>query len=136
MNTKYGLYADISPTKKQQLFEAVKNKAVKCSDRTQLLAAIYPWILYLAHEYVDKPNTRRTEDSFVAEIDDFQRALSVYLLAIPQVVSPDSHPLDLKRIRDEALDEAVNMAVNIAYLEVHQCSIKLSNIMARFVDNL
>ena len=26
---------------RQQLFEAVKTKAVKCSDRTQLCAAIY-----------------------------------------------------------------------------------------------
>ena len=28
---------------RQQLFEAVKTKAVKCSDRTQLCSAIYPW---------------------------------------------------------------------------------------------
>lgn len=30
---------------RQQLFEAVKTKVVKCTDRTQLCAAIYPWVV-------------------------------------------------------------------------------------------
>jgi len=136
MNTKYGLYADISQAKKQQLFEEVKNKVVKCSDRTQLCAAIYPWVLHLVRKYADRQCTRRVVDSFRAEIYDFQREMSVYLSAIPQVVSPNSWPLELKRIRDEALEAAIEMAVSIANLEVYQCSIKLSNIMAHFVEDL
>lgn len=136
-NYKYGVYGmHIEPTKRQQLFEAVKNKAVKCTDRTQLCAAIYPWVLHLVREYADKQNTRRTVDSFKAEIYDFQRGLSVYLSAIPFVVSPASRPLDLERIRDEALDAAIEMAVRIANIEVSQCSIKLSAVMARFVEGL
>lgn len=135
-NCKYGLYADISPTKQQLLFEAVKNKAVKCADRTQLCAAIYPWILELIKGYVDKPYNRQSIDSFQAEIYDFKRAIAVYLSAIPLVISPATTPLDLERMRDEALDAAIEMAVNIANIEVHQCSIGLSVIMANFVADL
>ena len=139
MNTKYGVcgvYTDLPQTNRQQLFEAVKSKAVKCVDRTQLCAAIYPWILHLINEYADDPDTRLARDSFRAEIYNFHRALSVYISAIPSIVSPDSRPLDIERIRDEALEEAVEMAVNIAGLEVYQISINVSAIMAHFVKDL
>lgn len=135
MNTKYGLHADISPTKKQQLFGEVKNKVVKCADRTQLCAAIYPWVLHLVREYADKPTTRYAVESFRAGIYDL-RGLSVYLSAIPFMVGLEDKPLELKRIRDEALEAAIEMAVSIANLEVYQCSIKLSDVMARFVEDL
>lgn len=72
---------------RQQLFEAVKTKAVKCTDRTQLCAAIYPWILNLVREYANIPTTQYSVDSFRKEIYDFHQALSVHLLAIPRVVS-------------------------------------------------
>jgi hypothetical protein len=121
---------------RQQLFETVKPKAVKCTDRTQLCAAIYPWVLHLVREYADKPTTRYAVESFREELYDFHRAMSVHLLAIPQVVSPDSNPLDLKRIRDEALEVAIDMAVSVANLEVDQISIKLSDVMARFAEDL
>lgn len=124
------------PTAQQQLFEAVKNKALKCADRTQLFAAIYPWVLHLVREYADKPATRYAVDALRMELYDFHRAISASLLAIPQAVSPDSDPLDLKRIRDEALDAAIEMAVDIANLEVNQVSVNLSAIMARFVEAL
>lgn len=134
---KYGVYnMHLEPAKRQQLFEEIKNKAVKCADRTQLCAAIYPWVLHLVRKYVDQPNTRRAVDSFKAEIYDFQRALSVYLSAIPFVMSPDSRPLDLERIRDEALEAAIEMAIDIASIEVHQISINFSAIMAHFVEDL
>jgi len=121
---------------RQQLFEAVKHKAVKCSDRTQLCAAIYPWVLNLVREYADKPTTRYAVESFRMELSDFHQALYVHLLAMPRVVSPDSNPLDLKRIRDEALEASIEMAESIANLEVDQFSIKLSDVMARFVEDL
>lgn len=121
---------------RQQLFAAVKNKAVKCTGRTRLCAAIYPWVLHLVREYADKPTTRYAVDSFREELYDFHQALSVHLSAMPQVVSPDSCPSDLKRIRDEALEASIEMAVSIANLEVDQFSIKLSDIMARFVEDL
>lgn len=124
------------PTAQQKLFEAVKSKAVKCSEGTQLCAAVYPWVLHLVREYADKPATRYAVDALRMELYDFHRAISASLLAVPQVVSPDSDPLDLKRIRDEALDAAIEMAVNIANLEVNQISIHLSAIMARFVEAL
>lgn len=137
MTKQYGINGlSIEPTKRQQLFEAVKSKAVKCVNRTQLCAAIYPWILDLVNEYKNKEVTRRERSSFRAEIYDFHRALSVYISAIPFIVSPENRPLDLEHIRDEALGEAIEMAVNIAGLEVYQISINLSAIMARFVDNL
>lgn len=120
----------------QQLFEAVRDKAVKCADRTQLCAAIYPWILHLVHEYADKQNTRHAVDSFRMELYDFHRAMSAYTSATPCIVSPDSHPLDIERIRSEALEAAIEMAVSIANLEVCQVSINLSAIMARFVEDL
>ena len=121
---------------RQQLFEAVKAKAVKCSDRAQLCAAIYPWISHLVREYANKPTTRYAVESFRNELYDFHQALSVHLLAMPKVVSPDSNPLDLKRIRDDALEASIEMAVSIANLEVDQSSIKLSDVMARFVEGL
>lgn len=137
MAKHYGVHGLlIEPTKQQQIFDSVKEKAVKCEDRTQLCAAIYPWIRYLVSEYADDPDTRLARDSFRAEIYDFHRALSVYISAIPFIVSPDSRPLDLERIRDEALEESIEMAVDIACLEVHQIGIKLSAIMARFVNDL
>lgn len=137
MTKRYGLHdLHIESAKRQQIFDSVKEKAVKCADRTQLCAAIYPWILHLVREYADEPNTRRARDSFRAEIYDFHRALSVYISAIPFIVSPDTRPLDLERIRDEALEAAIEMAVDIASIEVHQISIKLSSIMAHFVEGL
>lgn len=120
----------------QKLFETIKNKVKYCTDRTQLCATIYPWVLYLFHKYADREATRRTEDSFWNEIYDFKCALSAYLLAIPLVVSPADRPLDLENIRNEALNAAIEMAVCIANIEVQQCSIKLSAIMAHFVKNL
>lgn len=138
MNKQYGLpNLVIEPTKRQQIFDSVKDKAVKCTNRTQLCAAIYPWILQLVSEYADDAATRLAIDSFNAEVYyDFHRALSVHLSAIPFVVGTDSCPLDLERIRDEALSAAIEMAVNIASLEVAQCSIDLSAIMASFVKDL
>lgn len=121
---------------RQQLFEAVKTKAVKCSDRTQLCAAIYPWVSHLVREYANKPTTRYAVESFRKELYDFHRAMSVHLLAIPQVVSPDSNPLDLKRIRDDALEASIEMAGSLENLEVDQFSIKLSDVMACFVEDL
>lgn len=72
---------------RQQLFEAVKTKAMKCTDRTQLCAAIYPWVSHLVREYANTPTTQYSVDSFRKEIYDFHQALSVHLLAIPRVVS-------------------------------------------------
>lgn len=83
MDKKYGIYADLAPTPRQRLFEAVRNKAENCADWTQLCAAIYPWILHLVREYEDKPNTHLTVDSFRMEIYDFQRAMLAYPSAIP-----------------------------------------------------
>lgn len=71
---------------RQQLFEAVKTKVVKCTDRTQLCAAIYPWVSHLVREYEDMPTTQYSVNSFRKEIYDFHQALSVHLLAIPRVV--------------------------------------------------
>lgn len=136
MDKKHGIFADLDPTPRQQLFNEVRNKAVKCVDRTQLFAAIYPWILHLVREYADKQNTRLAVDSFRIEIYDFQRAMLAYPSAIPCIVSPDSHPLDIERIRSEALEAAIDMAVRVAEIELSQCSIKLSAIMAHFVEDL
>ena len=136
MDKKYGIHADLSPTTRQQLFETARNKAVKCADRTQLCAAIYPWISHLVREYAGKPNTRLAVDSFEMELCDFRRAMSAYPSAIPCIVSPDSHPLDIERIRSEALEDAIEMAVSIANLETCQISINLSAIMAHFVEDL
>lgn len=134
---RYGVHdLHIEPTKRQQIFDTVKEKAVKCADITQLCAAIYPWILDLVREYADKQSTRRAVDSFKAEIYDFQRSLSVYISAIPCVVGPGSKPLDLERIRNEALEAAIDMAINIASIEAYQISISLSSIMAHFVEDL
>lgn len=134
---KYGVHSmHLEPTERQQLFEAIKNKAVKCADRTHLCATIYPWILHLVREYADDRYTQLAVDSFKAEIYDFQRALSVYLSAMPFVVSLDSSPLDLERIRGEALEAAIEMAIDIASIEVHQISINFSAIMAHFVEDL
>ena len=119
----------------QQLFEAVKTKVVKCTDRTQLCAAIYPWVSHLVREYEDMPTTQYSVDSFRKEIYDFHQALSVHLLAIPRVVS-GIFPSSLERIRYEALWAAMEMAISIANLEVGQFSIKLSDVMARFVEDL
>ena len=47
-----------------------------------------------------------------------------------------SGPLGLERIRDEALETAIEMAITIASIKAYQCSIKLSAIMARFVEDL
>lgn len=123
-------------TEQQKLFETIKNKVKNCRDRTQLCATIYPWVLYLFHKYAGRERTRWTEDSFWNEIYDFKCSLSVYLLAIPLVISPAARPLDLEHMRNEALNAAVEMAVCIANIEVQQCSIKLSAIMSDFVKNL
>ena len=121
---------------RQQLFEAVKTKAVKCSDRTQLCASMYPWVSHLVREYANKPTTRYAVESFRKELYDFHQAMSVHLLAMPQVVSPYTLPSDLKRIRDDALEASIEMAVSVANLEVDQFSIKLSDVMDRFVEDL
>lgn len=140
MSNQYGVFAPIEPTKRQQLFETVKNKAAECVDMTHLCAAIYPWILDLVREYTGKSYTitqwERAADSFRADLYDFRQALSVYISTIPGVVSPDSRPLDIERIRNEALDAAISMAVEIARIESVQISIQLSAIMARFVKDL
>ena len=120
---------------RQQLFEAVKTKAVKCTDRTQLCADIYPWVSHLVREYANKPTTCYAVDSFRKEIYDFHQAMSVHLLAIPRVVS-GIFPSSLERIRYEALWAAIEMAISVANLEVDQFSIKLSDVMARFVEDL
>ena len=127
--------AQESINERQQLFEEVKSKVVKCTDRTQLCAAIYPWVSHLVREYEDMPTTQYSVDSFRNEIYDFHQALSVHLLAIPRVVS-GILPSSLERIRYEALWAAIEMAISIANLEVDQFSIKLSDIMARFVEDL
>ena len=138
MTKRYGIHGlSIEPTKRQQIFDSVKDKAVKCEDRTQLCAAIYPWVLDLVSEYASKEDTRRARDSFSAEIYDFQRALSAYISATPFIiVGPESKPLDVERIRDEALEAAIEMAINISSIEVHQISINLSAIMVNFVKDL
>lgn len=125
--------AQESINERQQLFEAVKSKVVKCTDRTQLCAAIYPWILNFVREYANNPTTCYAVDSFRKEIYDFHQALSVHLLAIPRVVS-GIFPSSLERIRYEALWAAIEMAISVANLEVDQFSIKLSDVMARFVE--
>lgn len=127
--------AQESINERQQLFEEVKSKVVKCTDRTQLCAAVYPWVSHLVREYEDMPTTQYSVDSFRKEIYDFHQALSVHLLAIPRVVS-GILPSSLERIRYEALWAAIEMAISIANLEVDQFSIKLSDIMARFVEDL
>lgn len=134
MDKKNGIHAGLAQTTLQQLFEAVRNKAVNCMDRTQLCAAIYPWILHLVREYAYEPNTRLAVDSFRMELYDFHRAMSAYPSAIPCIMSPDSRPLDIERIRSEALEAAIDMAVRVAEIELSQCSIKLSAIMAHFVE--
>ena len=101
--------AQESINERQQLFEAVKSKVVKCTDRTQLCAAIYPWILNFAREYANKPTTCYSVDSFRKEIYDFHHAMSVHLLAIPRVVS-GIFPSSLERIRYEALWAAIWMS--------------------------
>ncbi len=58
---------------RQQLFEAVKPKAVKCTDRTQLCAAIYPWVSHLVREYANIPTIQYSVDSFRKEIYDFHQ---------------------------------------------------------------
>ena len=137
MTKRYGIHGlSIEPTKRQQIFDSVKDKAVKCADRTQLCAVIYPWILDLVHEYKVFPVSQRYMDSFQNELYQFKRNLSIFLSGIPFVVSPDSRPLDIERIRDEALEEAIEMAINIANIEVHQISINFSAIMASFVKDL
>lgn len=134
MTKQYGIRdLHIEPTKRQQIFDSVKEKAVKCADRTQLCAAIYPWILDLVHEYKNFPVSQRHMDSFCNELYHFKRDLSVFL---PFVIGPGSKPLDLERMRDEALDGAIEMAIGIANLEVYQISINLSAIMANFVKDL
>lgn len=45
-------------------------------------------------------------------------------------------PSSLERIRYEALWAAMEMAISVANLEVDQFSIKLSDVMARFVEDL
>ena len=127
--------AQESINERQQLFEEVKSKVVKCTDRTQLCAAIYPWVSHFVREYEDMPTTQYSVDSFRKEIYDFHQALSVHLLAIPRVVS-GILPSSLERIRYEALWAAIEMAISIANLEVDQFSIKLSDIMTRFVEDL
>ena len=127
--------AQESINERQQLFEELKSKVVKCTDRTQLRATIYPWVSHLVREYEDMPTTQYSVDSFRKEIYDFHQALSVHLLAIPRVVS-GILPSSLERIRYEALWAAMEMAISIANLEVNQFSIKLSDIMARFVEDL
>lgn len=137
MTKQYGIHdLLIEPTKRQQIFDSVKDKAVKCTNRTQLCAAIYPWILDLAHEYESFPVSQRYMDSFQNELYHFKRGLSIFLSGIPFVVGPGSKPLDIDRARDEALDTAIKMAIDIANLEVYQISINLSAIMANFVKDL
>lgn len=137
MSNQYGLRGPlIEPTKRQQIFAYVKDKAVKCADHTQLCAAIYPWILDLVQEYKNFPASQRHMDSFRGELYYFKRNLSIFLSGIPFVIGPGSKPLDLERIRDDALEAAIEMAVDIANLEVCQISIKLSAIMANFVKDL
>ena len=127
--------AQESINERQQLFEEVKSKVVKCTDRTQLCAAIYPWVSHLVREYEDMPITKYSVDSFRKEIYDFHQAMSVHLLAIPRVVS-GIFPSSLERIRYEALWAAIEMAISVANLEVDQFSIKLSDVMAHFVEDL
>lgn len=136
MNNKDGIHAGLAPTTRQQLFEAVRNKAENCADITQLCAAIYPWILHLVREYADKPKTHLTVDSFRMEIYDFQRAMLAYPSAIPCIVSPGSRLLDIERIRSETLEGAIGIAVSIANIEACQIRINLSAIMAHFVEDL
>lgn len=137
MSNQYGVNGlHIEPTKRQQLFDSVKDRAVKCTNRTELCAAIYPWILDLVHEYESFPVSQRYMDSFRNELYHFKRGLSIFLSGIPFVVGPGSKPLDIDRARDEALDTAIKMAIDIANLEVYQISINLSAIMAHFVKDL
>lgn len=137
MTKQYEMYGvHIEPTRRQRIFDEVKEKAQKCKDRTQLCAAIYPWILDLEHEYEGFPVSQYCMDSFRNELYHFKRGLSIFLSGIPFVVGPGSKPLDIDRIRDDALDSAIEMAVDIANLEVHQISINLSAIMANFVEAL
>ena len=137
MTEQYGAHGvHVEPTRRQRIFDEVKEKAQKCNSRTQLCAVIYPWILDLVREYKDFPVSRRYTDSFQNELNHFQRGLSVYLSGIPFVIGPESKPLDLDRIRDEALDSAIYTALEIARKDVCQISIDLSAIMAHYVKGL
>lgn len=137
MTKQYGICGlHVEPTKRRQIFDTVKDKAVKCVDHTELCAVIYPWILDLVQEYKSFPASRRHMDSFRGELCYFKRDLSIFLSGIPFVIDPGCKPLDLERMRDEALETAIEMAVDIANLEVYQISIKLSAIMANFVKDL
>lgn len=119
---QYGVYGmHIEPTRRQRIFGEVKEKAQKCKDTTQLCAAIYPWILALVHKYKDSPFSPRNMDSFQNELNDFKCSLSIFLS---------------DRLRNGALDSAVDTALEIAREDVCQISINLSAIMAHFVDEI
>ena len=137
MTKQYGAYGvHIEPTRRQRIFGEVKEKAQKCKDRTQLCAAIYPWILDLVREYKNLPVSQRYMDSFQNELYHFKRALSIFLSGIPFIMGPESKLLDLDRIKNEALDSAADTALEIAREDVCQISINLSAIMAHFVKDL
>lgn len=137
MKWHYGVYGmHIEPTRRQRIFGEVKEKAQKCNDRTQLCAVIYPWILDLVREYNNLPVSTRNRDSFLNELNDFKRCLSIFLSGIPFIIGPESKPLDLDRLRNEALDSAVDTALAIAREDVCRIGINLSAIMANFVEDL
>lgn len=137
MTKQYGVHGiRIEPTRRQRIFAEVKEKAQKCKDTTQLCAAIYPWVLELVREYKDLPVSQRYMDSFRNELNDFKCSLSIFLSGIPFVIGSESKPLDLDRLRGEALGSAVDTAVEIASVDVYQMSINLSAIMAHFVEAL
>lgn len=124
------------PTRRQRIFGEVKEKAQKCQDRTQLCAAIYPWILDLVREYKKLPISQHYMDSFQNELNDFKARLSIFLSGIPFITGPETKLLDIERIRNEALDSAVDTALEIAGTDVCKLSINLSAIMASFVKDL
>lgn len=132
MDKKYGIYADFAPTTRQRLFEAVKNKAVKCTDRTQLFAAIYPYILYVVCEYTDNAYNitqwQRAADSFRADLYGFRQALSSYVSA--------AIPPDRECLRNDILNVIIDMAVAVARVDSAGSCVQLSPIMARYVDDL
>lgn len=131
MDKKY-IFADFAPTHRQQLFEEVKNKAVKCTNLTQLCAAIYPYILHVVCEYTGRGYNilewQRAADCFKSELYGFRQALSVYVRAAIPLMAPS--------IRNDILDEVIDVTVDVARIETAQNCVKLSAIMARFVEDL
>lgn len=135
MTKQYGVYGVHIEPRRQRIFDEVKEKAQNCKDIAQLCAAIYPWIYDITREFRENYDGSRSADSYFNEVNDFKRALAIYISGVPFMNSTCRKFISISAAAEYAINQAVEFDIWLVHASLSD-GVEMSAIMANFVKDL